>query len=276
MDLKEEAALGAAIDRHWYYQSKARLLAAHARKHLGRRGAEVLDIGAGSGWFSRWMLESGLAERAVLVDPGYLHERAEGGLRYVRSIERSEAEIVLMMDVLEHVDDDVALLREYLGKTPPGTPFFITVPAFAFLWSAHDEFLEHRRRYTAGSLARTVRAAGAEPEALHYYFGAVFPLAAAVRLWRRGASAERSDMQPQGAVVNAVLSGVCAAERAVMRANRVAGLTVVCVCRRGSADRERRRFSTSDKTIVPNKALTRRGGAGGRDSSAAGRGRGAA
>jgi 2-polyprenyl-3-methyl-5-hydroxy-6-metoxy-1,4-benzoquinol methylase len=111
MDLKEEEALGSAIDQHWYYQSKARVLAAH----LDTKADHVLDVGAGSGWFSRWLLENGLAGRATLVDPGYATERQEGPLRYVRSIESSDADIVLMMDVLEHVDVDVDLIASYLG-----------------------------------------------------------------------------------------------------------------------------------------------------------------
>src|SRR5690606_10991680 len=58
MDLKEEQVLGADINRHWYYVAKARLLAAR----IGKAGT-VLDVGAGSGFFSRWLLSNGLAER---------------------------------------------------------------------------------------------------------------------------------------------------------------------------------------------------------------------
>lgn len=228
MDLKEEEALGDAIDRHWYYQSKARLLAAH----LSSKPSEVLDVGAGSGWFSRWLLSHDLADHATLVDPGYTAERQEGALRFVRSVESSDASLFLMMDVLEHVDDDVALLREYLDKTPPDTPFFITVPAFAFLWSAHDEFLEHRRRYTLASLRKTVDAAGAVTQRAHYYFASVFPIAAGVRLLRRNADAVGSDMKPQHPIINGVLRTACSLELGWMRANRLAGLSVVCLCRR--------------------------------------------
>ena len=56
--------------------------------------------------------------------------------------------VILLMDVLEHVDDDVGLLRAYAEPARPGTRFIVSVPAFSWLWSAHDEFLEHRRRYT--------------------------------------------------------------------------------------------------------------------------------
>ena len=232
MDLKEAEALGASADTHWYYVSKFRAMLAHVPHRVGT----VLDVGAGLGWFSRRMVAEGHAARAICVDPGYAEERREavgiGSVSYVREIVREDVDLVLMMDVLEHVDDDVALLAEYLGRVPPGTPVFITVPAFEFLWSAHDDYLEHRRRYTADRLAQTITAAGARVDALHYYYGAVLPIAMAVRWMRRGRTADRSDMAPQPAPINAALTGLCTAERAVMTLNRLGGLSVVARCSR--------------------------------------------
>lgn len=230
MDLKERDALGAQADSHWYYVSKARMVA----RYFPRAPRRILDVGAGLGWFSRWFVENGCAESAVCVDPGYEVEREErvsGGrlLEFRREISQTEADLFLLMDVLEHVDDDVALLRAYWEMAPAGAVFILTVPAFEFLWSGHDDFLEHRRRYTTASLGRTIRAAGAEPRALHYYFGAIFPLAALVRLLRRGRRAEGSDMGPVPAPLNAILTGLCGLEARVARWNRLAGLTVVAV-----------------------------------------------
>jgi hypothetical protein len=76
-------------------------------------------------------------------------------------------------------------------------------------------------------LERTIRAVGARPDAMHYFFAGVFPAAAAVRLLRRGARAEKSDMAPVSPAVNALLTGLCGLETAVMRWNRLAGLSVV-------------------------------------------------
>src|SRR3546814_19735603 len=71
------------------------------------------------------------------------------------------------MDVLEHVEDDAGLLRTYLDKAPPQAQAVITVPAFQFLWSHHDVFLEHHRRYTLKTLSRVVERAGAVPLRMH-------------------------------------------------------------------------------------------------------------
>src|SRR5258708_1580191 len=181
MDVKEEAILGAGIGEHWYYRSKGRALLAM----LGRLPRLVLDVGAGSGVFSRLLLDAG-ANEAICVDPAYAAERQErhGGkpIAFVHRVERSNADLVLMMDVLEHVDDDVGLLRHYAGLVAPGTRVLITVPAFQSLWSGHDLFLEHKRRYRLGQVVALARRAGLQPLRARYFFGLIFPLAVATRL----------------------------------------------------------------------------------------------
>ena len=233
MDLKEREALGESADAHWYYQSKARMLASH----LDRPVRHVLDVGAGLGWFSRWMLENGHAETATCVDPGYEadwdEEVAGRTLHFRRRVEKSDADLVLMMDVLEHVDDDAGLVAEYAQLVAPGTPLFATVPAFEFMWSAHDDYLDHRRRYTVPRLRAALAAGGVTPERSHYYFASIFPAAFAVRMIRRKAEAGRSDMRPAGALANRVLEAVCRLERAWMRMNGIGGLTAVALCRTG-------------------------------------------
>jgi SAM-dependent methyltransferase len=203
-------------------------------EHLRGRGLKILDVGAGSGWFSRRLLQRGIAGRAVCVDPGYPSERDElvdgHPLSFRRSVERVDADVVLLMDVLEHVEDDVALLSSYVRRAAPGTRFLLTVPAFQFLWSAHDVYLEHHRRYTLAQLRSVAHESGLRVVSAHYYFAAILPVAVVLRLFRRGRTADRSDMKPVPAWLNRILQWLLSAERNIMRANRAAGLTVVCYC----------------------------------------------
>src|SRR5262245_31943972 len=113
MDLKEQDILGSHSATHWYYVSKGRVL----RRLLGDVKADwVLDVGAGSGIFSRQLVDAGLCQRAVCIDPAYLEERVElhngKEVEFIRAAPQSTQSLILMMDVLEHVDDDVGLLRE--------------------------------------------------------------------------------------------------------------------------------------------------------------------
>jgi SAM-dependent methyltransferase len=233
MDLKESGVLGDRAQGHWYYRSKARAM---ARLLGGRAPRAVLDVGAGSGFFSRYLLRHTGAAQAWCVDTGYDadSDRLEAGkpIHFRRSVAAVDTDVVLLMDVLEHVDDDVALLREYAGKVPSGSRFLVTVPAFRFLWSGHDDFLGHKRRYTLGQLETTVRSAGLQVERGGYYFGIVFPLAAALRLVRRLVPDGRpahSDLRVHPPMVNWLLAGLCAMELPLMRFNRAAGLTAYCL-----------------------------------------------
>ena len=237
MDVKEEDILGDHIAEPWYYAAKGRAL----RRFLqGAHPSAILDVGAGSGVFSKLLLADG-AREAVCVDPEYRHEqtlRVDGKpMSFRRAIESSTADLVLMMDVCEHVDDDVGLIAHYARLVAPGTRFLITVPAFQFLFSGHDLFLEHKRRYTLASLEACVAASGLEVRRSAYYFAAVFPLAAAQRLAeralvRRGALAPKSSLRRHHPLVNGVLKAACAAELPWFAHNRLFGLSVFCLARK--------------------------------------------
>jgi 2-polyprenyl-3-methyl-5-hydroxy-6-metoxy-1,4-benzoquinol methylase len=233
MDLKEEDILGADIARHWYYRSKAAAL----RRMVGPLAPQrLLDVGAGSGFFSRHLLAEGGAQSALCIDPGYERERDERldgkPVLYRRTCGATDCDLVLMMDVLEHVDDDVGLTRHYAAKVPSGAHFLVTVPAFRFLWSGHDVFLEHKRRYTLPEVETTLRDAGLAVVKGAYFFGFIFPLAAAVRLAARGDTRPRSSLSKQGALANGLLAAVCAAERPLFPINRLAGLSAFVLARK--------------------------------------------
>ena len=99
-----------------------------------------------------------------MCQPAYVAHRTELSagkqIRFVREVGMVSSDLVLMMDVIEHVDDDVGLIRQYSDSMLQHGTMLITVPAFQFLWSKHDVFLEHKRRYTHASLHRAIEAAG--------------------------------------------------------------------------------------------------------------------
>jgi len=231
VDLKECEILGDRQDEHWYYAGKLGAL----MRCLDQPPERILDVGAGSGFFARKLLERTAARTAVCVDTGYDVERDEHvgskPIRFRRSAAADESDLVLMMDVIEHVDDDVGLLAQYAASARPGTRFVVSVPAFPWLWSAHDEFLEHRRRYTRRTLIDAVSAAGLRPVASFYFFAAIFPAVVARRFWqrRRAAAQAASDLRRHHDLTNRLLTNICLAESAVARRNRFGGLTAFAV-----------------------------------------------
>lgn len=234
MDLKEAEILGGDVAGHWYYRSKA---AAMLRLLGGRAPRVVLDVGAGSAFFSRQLLSHTTARQAWCVDPGYATdhdaEHASKPLHFRRSIGATDADLVLLMDVLEHVEDDAGLLAQYARLAPKGARFLVSVPAFGWLWSEHDEFLGHRRRYTLPQLEGVARNAGLRVTRGAYFFGFAFPIAVATRVagrvFRRPGQAPRSQLRAHGKVVNQLLAWAGSAELAVLHSNRLAGLTAFCL-----------------------------------------------
>ena len=239
MDLKEEGILGHRIHGHWYYISKGRAM----RQFLGDiKIPEVLDVGAGSGIFSRQLLDDGICDRAVCLDPYYLEEKTElhngKQICFVKTSERTSQQLILMMDVLEHVADDLALLKEYVDTMDAGGHALITVPAFSFMWSGHDVFLEHYRRYTIKTIESVVKQAGMDTVKSRYFLGSLFPAVAALRLSKKilfngRALRAKSELRRYPDWLNHTLIAIHDIERRTFfNFNKLFGLSVFCLCRK--------------------------------------------
>jgi hypothetical protein len=137
------------------------------------------------------------------------------------------------------VDDDIGLLREYTDRMPFDGRVLITVPAFQFLWSGHDVFLEHRRRYTLSHIEKVARQADLRVVKGRYFFGGLFPLVAAIRLrdrlrLRAAKTEAKSLLKPASSFVNKTLVRIHDIERVTLfPMNRLAGLTAFCLAVRG-------------------------------------------
>lgn len=236
MDLREADILGDAISGHWYYRSKAKAM---VRLLGSRHFRRILDVGAGSGFFSRHLLSNSIADEAWCVDVCYDGDAesrvGNKPIHFRRRIESVNADLILLMDVLEHVDDDVALLSGSTKDAHEEALFLISVPAFSFLWSSHDVFLGHLRRYTLKDIEAVVRQAGLAPIRGGYYFAALLPIAGSIRLAekiiRPKFRSPKSQLQQHHPAINKALEFVSEAELGVFPHNRVAGLTAFCLAK---------------------------------------------
>lgn len=237
MDLKELGNNDIDPDVHWYYQSKADAMLALAAQC---EFTSILDVGAGSGFFSKVMLRRTNAINATCLDIGYIENLVSlvgnKRLSFCREIEHSEADLILMMDVLEHIKDDVNFLKHYIDKCPSGASFLISVPAFNFMWSKHDVFLKHYRRYTLGHLLKVVQDAGLKPVHSSYYFGLVFIIPLILRMFGKVFGTKKnkqvSQMKNHSRFVNSFLRSVCKVELKILKYNKLVGLTIFCIARK--------------------------------------------
>jgi hypothetical protein len=236
MDVKEESILGNDALNHWYYISKGKALL----DILGPvKIFEILDVGAGSGVFSKIMIKAGKCRSAVCLDPAYPGDKVEFyhgcRIRFVRSVDRVNQSLVLMMDVLEHVEDDVNLVRRYSESMPSGGKLLVSVPAFGFLWSGHDIFLGHRRRYTLREIERCLQAAGLKILWSRFFFGALLPVVSLMRMLNRwqtemGFCRPVSILKKYPPIINKTLIYIHDFERILLfPVNRAAGLSIFCL-----------------------------------------------
>jgi SAM-dependent methyltransferase len=148
----------------------------------------------------------------------------------------STFDIVTALDVLEHVDDDLKALDEVLRVTAKRGVLVITVPAYGFLWSEHDEALHHRRRYAASELRNKLTNAGFEVERISYYITLLF---FPILFMRFVQSVSKKSIQAKTSHIvlpgwlNAFLVGILGFERWLLRwINLPFGVSIVCLARK--------------------------------------------
>jgi len=142
----------------------------------------------------------------------------------------SSFDLVLALDIIEHVPDDLQALRELYRILRPGGSLLVTVPALQMLWSAHDVINGHYRRYTLGELRNRVETAGFEVVTATYFNTLLFPIIAALRwLWRLCPKRTASDFAEVPRLLNALLTEVFSLEKPfVGRIKLPFGVSALC------------------------------------------------
>jgi SAM-dependent methyltransferase len=183
---------------YWWHRGRrdmvCRILRRYAPPH-----ARILDVGCGTGATTAALLRFGDVSGFDMGLAGLRHAQARGLSVACGSAENLPAgdasfDVVVALDVLEHLDDDRRALAEILRVLRPGGILLATVPAYAFLWSSHDEALGHMRRYRRRQLVATLERAGFEIDFCSYVMASILPAAVVVRLyerWVRHGSAQR-------------------------------------------------------------------------------------
>ncbi len=230
-------------DRHWWFRAR-RAIVAKLIAGLGLPvDARILDAGCGTGGnlamlsgfgkveameMDDWAREIAAAKGVASVAPGRLPD----GLPF----QEGNFDLVALLDVLEHVADDEAALDSLGRLLKPGGHLLITVPAYPFLWSRHDEAHHHYRRYRIRELESKVRSAGMTVRHASYFNTLLFPLIAALRLLGRIRPGRGGDdLAMPRPWVNRMLYAVFSSERMLLGKFALPfGVSVVLVARRGA------------------------------------------
>jgi SAM-dependent methyltransferase len=182
-------------ERHWWFVARRRIMRALAEVAVPPlRTSRVVDVGCGTGAnlaaLANQYLCAGIdtsadaieKARARFPDIEFIHGFAPADLGQ----RAGQADLFLLMDVLEHVPDDFQLLSSLLAAARPGAHFLVTVPADQSLWSEHDVSFGHYRRYDLERFRMVWRGLPVTTRLVSYYNSRLFPLVKLSRAISRG------------------------------------------------------------------------------------------
>jgi 2-polyprenyl-3-methyl-5-hydroxy-6-metoxy-1,4-benzoquinol methylase len=184
MDLIEQKIQSKEFSRHPWELARLQILFFFLRK-TGVPKNFVLDVGSGDGYLASEIAEQ-FPKCLVIANDIHYGEKEKSGkknnLLFLNDIGKLEgltdqsANYVLLMDVLEHIEHPEILLRQItqLKQVDRSTQFIITVPAFQKLFTEHDHFLGHFKRYRRSELTQLMKAEGFKTDFSGYFFTSLF------------------------------------------------------------------------------------------------------
>jgi SAM-dependent methyltransferase len=232
----------AELDQHhWWFLARRRILKRLIERVVKPpRKARILEVGCGTGHNLSMLKEFGQLDASeldrcarALANKRLPRKVKEAKLPDLSMFKRNEYDLIALLDVLEHVPDDLGSLRAIHRRLKPGGALLLTVPANPWMWSAHDTAHHHFRRYTKKQLKELFLRSGLEIELLSYFNTLLYPLVAVARIAGKLLRRESSDDKLPAAPVNAVLNKVFGFEAAILgRVPMPFGVSLVAVVRR--------------------------------------------
>jgi SAM-dependent methyltransferase len=151
MNPEDIALISSFEEKHWWYQERKWLLKSFVKKY--KVSGKAIDIGASAGYYSAALVKLGLDVIAIENEPVGISVCKSRGLETMNGraeslpITSNSQDVVLLMDVLEHIENDIMAINEVSRVLKVGGLLFLTVPVGMELWSNHDIQAKHFRRY---------------------------------------------------------------------------------------------------------------------------------
>jgi SAM-dependent methyltransferase len=190
MKVTEYQNMAEREDSYWWHTGRLHIIRKQLNRLQLKPNSKLLNIGSGTGGTIPLLEQYGSVKNIETSDDAIAFCRAKGfhdldkpdGLKLPYPDNTFDAAVAF--DVLEHIAEDEAALIEWRRVLKPGGSLMITVPAYQWLWSEHDESLHHQRRYTASRLHQMLNQAGYQVTKKTYAIVFSFPLIVLYRLFR--------------------------------------------------------------------------------------------
>jgi len=225
--------------KHWWFQGRKDIVLSLLDRYQPCEHPRILDVGCGTGGMLGEF--AGYGDSVGLdAAPEAAHFCAQRGLGMVMAsgtelpFATCSFDVVSALDVIEHVDDDRGMLREMWRACRPGGLLLITVPAFQFLWSSHDDLNHHKRRYVLRDLASKLGDSGFRPLKLSYYNSLLMPAAVARKYALKARhNGTESHLERLPGPLNSVLRSLLRLERPLLaHADLPIGASIICAAAR--------------------------------------------
>ncbi len=234
-------------EHYWWYVARRKIILSQIQQMLPAADLNskprILEYGCGTGktlsCLSPWAEVYGLDISQQALD--YCRQRQLVNLKLIDLSKEMDLDnpfddpydLILMLDVLEHIEDQTALLERIKRWLKPGGQLLITVPAFNFLWSGEDYVSNHLRRYTKSSLTEIMRESGLHIERISYFNFFLFPLQAGIILFNNmfcPRTMQQSNLHTLSGSINSMLTAIMSAEVHLLKMfNFPFGGSIICV-----------------------------------------------
>jgi len=225
--------------QHWWFVARRRIIASVIDGLSLKANSKIMDAGCGNGDNLAFLSKYG--ELIAIEREDNALERAKS--RQIGKVVKGELpdnfpsdinkdnDLIVLLDVLEHIDEDEKSLSILKNWAKNKAALLITVPAYQFLWTKHDELHHHKRRYTVGQLKKIIENNGWKVSYISYFNSFLFPLAFLVRLKDKVFPPSNTDgLSVPNSLVNFLFKSIFSLEKYILgRFSFPFGLSIIVV-----------------------------------------------